>query len=76
MNLLIIRNTFEFFQNFLTFLKIPFSKKKTVIVKLLVQSPGKFLSVIRHFFTKTYPKFVTFYSLFVTENKFQKCNFF
>ena len=38
MNLLIFLNTYEFFQNFLTFLKIPFSKKiKDITVKLLVQ---------------------------------------
>ena len=61
MNSLIFLNTFEFFQNILAFLKISFSNK---IRKLLVQSLGKFLSVVWNFVTKTFAKFVTFYSFF------------
>ena len=42
-------NTFEFFQNFLTLLKKDLKKIKAITVKLLAESPEKFLSVFKIF---------------------------
>ena len=47
--------------------------KKVVIVKLLVESLGKFLSVMRDLVTKTYPQFLTFRSTFKISKKILKC---
>ena len=54
MNSLIFLNAFEFFQNFFTIFERRFTKKKieTVIIKLLVQSAGKFASMIRNLVNK------------------------
>ena len=73
MNSSIFFNTFKYFQNSLTFLKIPFSKKsKSITVKILIQSPKKFLSMIWNFGTKTYPKFVKFRSFFLNSKIFSR----
>ena len=50
----IFLNTFEFLQNLLTILKIPFRKFEFIFMKLLVQSLEKILSVMWNFVTKTY----------------------
>ena len=49
-----ILNKFYFFSRFR-------KKMKATNLKLLVQSLGKFLSVMWNFFTRTYPKFITFH---------------
>ena len=56
MNSLIFLNTFEFSQNFLTNLENTVFEKKfePITVKLLVESPGKFLRVLRKLDTKIY----------------------
>ena len=59
MNSLIFLNTIWFFQNFLTFLKILFPQCcETITMKLLVQLPGKFMSVVWNIVMKKYAKFV------------------
>ena len=67
-------NTFELFQNFLTYLEITFSIKniKFIIAKMLVQLPGILLIAIWNLFTKTYLKFVTLHPLFKSSKKYRK----
>ena len=81
MNLLISRISYEFFQFFFTFLKIPFFEKKkkieAKIVQLLVQSHEKFLYMKWNHVPKTYPKFVRlrlFFKIFKKIFKTKKKN--
>ena len=61
------------FKIVLHFLKYRFRKKfKTIIVKLLVQLPGKISSMICNDVTKMYPKFVSFRLFFQIKKKLQK----
>ena len=65
MNLLIFQNSYDFFQFFFTFAKIPFLKRKKKKKSCnLVQSPEKFSCVTWNLVRKIYPKFVTLRSLF------------
>ena len=61
----------NFFNFFNVFEYIIWKTIKAINAKVLVQSPGKYSSIIRNFFMETYLKFVTLRSFFkIPELKF------